>query len=93
MNLAGHVALVTGAGQNIGRAIVLELARRGAHVAVNTRASRDAAEAVAREARGHGVKAAVLLGDVGRAEDVTRMAQQALAEFRQRCAAVTNRPS
>lgn len=40
MSLAGHVAFVTGAGRNIGREIVLELARRGAHVVVTTRKNR-----------------------------------------------------
>ncbi|MCI0870043.1 MAG: SDR family NAD(P)-dependent oxidoreductase, partial [Chloroflexi bacterium] len=50
MTLEGKVALVTGAGRNIGRATVLELARRGADVVVNTRSNRDEAEAVAAEA-------------------------------------------
>lgn len=80
-SLAGHVALVTGAGRNIGRAIVLALAERGADIIVNTRASAPEAEAVAAEAVKHGVRAVVLLGDVGRAEDIRRLAERALAEF------------
>lgn len=79
--LRGHVALVTGAGRNIGRAIALELAGRGADLVVNARAGAAEAEAVAAEAGQHGVRALALVGDVGRAEDVRRLADRALAEF------------
>lgn len=80
-SLKGHVALVTGAGRNIGRAIVLELASRGADVVVNTRARADEAERVAGEARRLGVRALVALGDVGRAADVQAIAARALADL------------
>ena len=80
-SLRGHVALVTGSGRNIGRAIVLELASRGADVVVNTRESKAEAEAVAGEARALGVRALASIGDVGRPETIRRMADQALAEF------------
>jgi 3-oxoacyl-[acyl-carrier protein] reductase len=79
VNLKGHVALVTGAGRNIGRAIVLALAERGCDVVVNTRASAAEAEAVAEEARRFGVRALTLLGDVGRGEDVRALAERAHA--------------
>jgi len=46
----GKVAIVTGSGRNLGRAGVLELARRGADVVVNARTNRQEAESVAREA-------------------------------------------
>ena len=57
----GKVAIVTGSGRNLGRAGVLELARRGADVVVNTRTNRQEAEAVAREAESMGVRALALL--------------------------------
>ncbi len=74
-------ALISGAGRNIGRAIALELARRGCNVVVNTRADRAAAEGVAGELRALGVEALVAVADVGRAEEVQRMAEQALKRF------------
>src|SRR5438128_10139060 len=78
-SLRGHAALVTGAGRNIGRAIVLALAARGCDVVVNTRSRGADAEAVAAEARKQGVKAIVALGDVGRADDVRAIASAAAA--------------
>ncbi|MFQ6023198.1 MAG: SDR family NAD(P)-dependent oxidoreductase [Acidiferrobacterales bacterium] len=83
MNVKGRTALVTGAGRNIGRTIALELARRGCNVIVNVRTNRAEAEAVCTELRVLGVDAIVLLGDVGRAEDVGRLAAEALARFEQ----------
>ena len=81
MTLEGKVALVTGAGRNIGRATVLELARRGADVVVNTRSNRDEAEAVAAEAEALGVKALPVLADVGHQQQVNAMVDKALAQF------------
>lgn len=74
--LDGKVALVTGAGKNIGRAIALTLARDGATVVVNGRSDQAAIEAVAREIRDAGGRAEAILADVSTADQVARMADQ-----------------
>jgi 3-oxoacyl-[acyl-carrier protein] reductase len=79
--LTGKVAIVTGAGRNIGRAIALALAGGGASVVINARSNRAEAEAVAREIEALGVKALVHVGDVADAADVQAMADAAINEF------------
>jgi 3-oxoacyl-[acyl-carrier protein] reductase len=79
--LAGKVALVTGAGRNIGRAIALELAAGGAAVAVNTRASREDAEKVVAEIRAAGGQAAVFMADVADANAVNAMVANVVKQF------------
>jgi len=74
--LKGRVALVTGAGRNIGRAIALALAQAGASVVVNARASRAEIDAVAAETGGLAV-----LADVTDESAVARMVAQALERF------------
>ena len=76
--IEGKVALVTGSGRNLGRATVLELAKRGADVVVNARSNSEEAEAVAREAESLGVRAIALLADVGNEQQVNRMVAEAL---------------
>lgn len=80
-SLEGKVALVTGAGRNIGRATVLALARAGADVVVNARSNQAEIDAVAEEARGLGVRAIAITADVADAQQVEAMAAAALAEF------------
>src|ERR1700722_16676589 len=79
--LQGKVALVTGAGRNIGRATVLKLAAEGAHVVVNARSNQAEADAVVREAQGLGVKAMAIIADIGNQDQVEAMAAQALSAF------------
>jgi NAD(P)-dependent dehydrogenase (short-subunit alcohol dehydrogenase family) len=55
--LSGRVAIVTGAGRNIGRGIALALAEGGAAVVVNARANLKQAQAVADEIERAGGKA------------------------------------
>jgi 3-oxoacyl-[acyl-carrier protein] reductase len=79
--LSSKVALVTGAGRNIGRAIALELAGGGAAVAINTRASRGDAEKVAREIHDAGGRAAVCMADITDPAQVQAMADAAVQQF------------
>jgi 3-oxoacyl-[acyl-carrier protein] reductase len=79
--LAGKVAVVTGAGRNIGRAIALALARAGAAVVVNVRANRAEAEAVAGEIAKAGGKALAYVADVTDAKAVEGMAKAAAEKF------------
>jgi len=79
--LGGKVAIVTGAGRNIGRAIALTLAEGGASVVVNVRGNRAEAEAVAREIEANGSKALVHIGDVADAAAVQAMADTAVKHF------------
>ena len=79
--LAGKVAIVTGSGRNIGRAIALALADGGASVVVNARSNRTEAEAVAREIESMGGKAAVHIGDVADIQAVQAMADVAAKQF------------
>src|SRR3979490_2376680 len=79
--LTGKVAIVTGAGRNIGRAIALALASDGASVLVNARSNRAEADAVAHEIEAAGGKALVHIGDVADAKGVQAMADAAVNQF------------
>jgi 3-oxoacyl-[acyl-carrier protein] reductase len=79
--LTGKVAIVTGAGRNIGRAIALALAEGGASVVVNVRSNRAEADAVAREIESLGGKALVHVGNVADAAEVQAMADAAVKKF------------
>src|SRR5476651_1816055 len=79
--LTGKVAIVTGAGRNIGRAIALALAEAGASIVVNARSNRAEAEAVAREVEALGRKALVHIGDVADRAAVQAMADAAVGQL------------
>jgi 3-oxoacyl-[acyl-carrier protein] reductase len=79
--LAGKVAIVTGAGKNIGRAIAQVLAADGAAVVVNGRSDRAAIEAVAKEIEAAGGRALPFLSDVSDAAAVADLAKAATEAF------------
>jgi 3-oxoacyl-[acyl-carrier protein] reductase len=79
--LTGKVAIVTGAGRNIGRAIAHQLAAGGASILVNARNNRVEAEAVAREIESAGGTALVHIGDVADPKAVQAMADAAVKGF------------
>ncbi|MGA2383039.1 MAG: SDR family oxidoreductase [Gemmatimonadales bacterium] len=68
MDLRGKSALVTGAGQRIGRAITYGLIRRGVNVAIHYHRSEHGAKATAMEAEVAGVKVVRLQADLSDAE-------------------------
>jgi 3-oxoacyl-[acyl-carrier protein] reductase len=79
--LEERVAIVTGGGRNIGRAIALDLAAAGAAVVINARSNQAEADAVVREIEGRGGRALSMLGDVVDAAAMQRMAAAASEKF------------
>jgi 3-oxoacyl-[acyl-carrier protein] reductase len=79
--LDGRVAIVTGAGRNIGRAIALALADAGAAVVVNARTNREEIERVAGDVERGGGRALAAIADVTDANAVQHMVEAAAERF------------
>jgi 3-oxoacyl-[acyl-carrier protein] reductase len=78
---SGRAAIVTGGTRGIGRAIALELARRGADVAFNYAKSADAAKELASELEALNVRAAAFQCDVANTESAAEMVKQVKDAF------------
>ena len=79
--LDGRVALVTGGSRGIGRAIAIELASRGARVAVNFQSNAAAAESVVATIREAGGDAHAFAGDVSKPSDASALVKATVEHF------------
>jgi len=80
MNLKDQIAIVTGAGQGIGKACALKLAEAGANVVVadiNAKTAEDVASAI----KAMGVKSLAVTADLGSVADINRMIAEAVKTF------------
>ena len=81
MDLSNKVALVTGSGRGIGKAIALRLAEAGANIIVNDIGDAEPVEAVVREIKAMGRQALPVLADVSSASDVERLVAEATSAY------------
>ena len=80
-NLAGQVAVVTGASRGIGRAIALSLASEGAKVVVNYASSSEAADALVQDIETKGGEAIALQANVSQADQVNMLIEAAMDKW------------
>jgi len=81
MDLSTRVAIVTGSGRGIGRAIALKLAEVGATVVVNDIGDVKPLEAVAQEIKAMGRQSLPVLADVSSSADVSRLVEETIAAY------------
>lgn len=81
MRLDGKAALVTGAGQGIGRAIAIRFAKEGADVAIDDRTAEGGAQDTLAEIQKLGRKGCVISADIASVDDDRRMIQEAVEKL------------
>src|SRR5690606_24774065 len=83
MSLTNKVALVTGAGTGIGRGIAIELAARGAHVAVHYNRSDAGALETQQQIEALGGRSFLVQADVSAQDQINRMVSQTAGHYGQ----------
>jgi 3-oxoacyl-[acyl-carrier protein] reductase len=82
-SLRGRVALVSGGSQGIGRCVAVDLAQRGAAVAVNYRTSPEEADTVCQVVSSFGARSLAVAADVGDDDACAHMVEQVYQSFEQ----------
>ena len=81
MDLSNRVAIVTGSGRGIGRAIALKLAEVGATVVINDVGEASPVDSVVEEIKAMNRESLAILADVSQSSDVDRMVETAVATY------------
>ncbi len=79
--LKGKVAIITGSGRGIGKAIAMKLAENGADIVINDIPGSDYADDTKKEIEALGVRAIVVRGDVRKTEDVENLVKETMNAF------------
>jgi acetoacetyl-CoA reductase len=80
-SLDGAVAIVTGAGRGLGRAIAEELASGGAKVVINYSRSKEPAEEAVKGIEANGGEAVAIQGDVSKPEEAEKLIEAAVEKY------------
>jgi 3-oxoacyl-[acyl-carrier protein] reductase len=81
MGLDNRVAIVTGSGRGIGRAIALELARQGATIVINDVGDAAPAQQVSQEIQSQGGQSQVILADISQPTEASHLVDKALTAY------------
>ena len=81
MDFTGKVAIVTGSGRGIGKAIAMKLAENGATLVINDVGDSAPAEQTAAEIKNLNRQAMAIMADVSSTADVNKMVETAIATY------------